>query len=105
LHMAVKAVVNDIELAIGEPLEERLVRPLKGRVPVLEPVEFSGLIVPELSTMLQRPFIEGLIIVEAFRLHIGGDIGNITGRRKLALLGQNRVCVFKTRVTHDGIPL
>ena len=46
-HVAVEAVVGDVELAVGEPLRERRVAPVEGRGEGLVPVQGAGLVGPE----------------------------------------------------------
>ncbi len=46
-HVPVEAVGDDVRLAADEPLEERRVRVIQHRVPLLEPLELFGLRGPE----------------------------------------------------------
>src|SRR5581483_6074788 len=96
--MAVEAVVNNITLAAREPFEERPIGPLEGGLPGFEPVQLAGQVIPELEAVRQRPLIERLVIIEAFRLHVGSNISILHdpgGRRKDAFFYQNSVSIIK----------
>ncbi len=80
LDVAVEAVGGDVQLASGEPLGERRVRPVEGLLPVLGPVEPAGLRLPE------REPIRGGLVVGGLR-----DIrrsGELRGGRERAVLRQ-----------------
>jgi hypothetical protein len=47
LHVAVEAVVGDVQLPADEPLGERGVRPVQHLLPRLEPVQRLGALRPE----------------------------------------------------------
>ena len=47
LHVAVEAVVGDVQLPAHEPLGERRVRPVEHLIPGLEPMEIAGPLGPE----------------------------------------------------------
>lgn len=99
--MPVQAVEHNIALSAHKPFEEWLICPLKGGLPGFKPVKFLCEIIPELKSVLQRPSVELLVVLEAFRLHIGEDIripDTVAGRYEKPFFRQNSVGVFKTKV-------
>jgi hypothetical protein len=103
--MPVQAVVHNVALSAHKPFEERLIRPLKGGLPGFKPVKLLCEIIPELKSVLQRPLVELLVVLEAFRLHVGKDIcipDDIAGRCEKTFFRQNSISIFKTEVaTHN----
>ena len=61
LHVAVDAVVGDVELAADEPLGVRRVGPVEHLVPLLLPVEGLGLLLPEALVVLVRLVVDRLV--------------------------------------------
>ncbi len=53
LHKPVEAIIGNVQLAAGKPLEERLFSPFKGSLPRFEPVQFLRQIFPILEAMSQ----------------------------------------------------
>ena len=58
LHVAVDAVVGDVELPVDEPLRVRRVGPIEHLVPLLLPVEGLGLLLPEALVVLVRLVVD-----------------------------------------------
>ena len=86
----VQAVVREIELAADKPLRPRAI-PFQNFVPLLEPVQFAGNARPEFVGLLDRFFIEMLILIE--RLDVG-LLGKLRRTRELALLIQNGIDIW-----------
>ncbi len=62
--MPVDAVMDDVDLGIGEPFEERLVRIVQHLVPFLEPLQLVGLLLPETQRVLAGPLRHGIPVLE-----------------------------------------
>ena len=89
LHVAIEAVVGEINLTADEPLGPGHV-PLQNLVPLLEPVEFFGGTGPEFFRLLDRLFVESFILGQALDLRL---LRKLCGGRKAALLVENRIDV------------
>jgi hypothetical protein len=100
--MPVKAIVNDVELAIYKPVEERLFGPRESRLPGFKPVQLLRHVFPKLVAVSQGPPVEVLVIIKPFGLHVSSNIGifyDVFGWYENAIFDQNTVRVFKTKVT------
>src|ERR1700690_945043 len=63
LHMAIEAVVGEIDLSAYEPFGPRVV-PFQNFVPLLEPVQFFRNASPELLGMVYRFTINALVVFQ-----------------------------------------
>src|SRR6266478_4134443 len=66
-HVAVEAVVGQVDLASDEPLSPGNV-PLEHTIPFLEPVEIVGDPCPELLRLLDRFLVQVLVLFERFHM-------------------------------------
>ena len=87
LHMAVEAVVGEIDLASDEPFGPREI-PLEDVVPFFEPVQFAGDAAPEFVGLVHRFFVEALVFLDALDVSV---LAEFWRRRKAALLLQNGI--------------
>ncbi len=88
-HVAIEAVVGEVDFAAAEPLHPRRV-PLQHRVPGLEPVQFAGDIAPELFRILDGQVVDALVFLHALDVRFGRKL---RWRRKLPLLLKYRINV------------
>ena len=78
-HVAVEAVVGDVERAVGEPLRERRVRPVERLGERLVPVQFARLVGPEGEA------VGGRTLVEFGAGDAVGDELGVGGKRRVSL--------------------
>src|SRR6201999_1880789 len=79
LHVAVDAVVGDVQLAADEPLGERRVRPVEHLVPLLVPVQRLGALGPEPLVVLVRALVDRGVRDDRV-------LGEVLGRRERLLV-------------------
>ena len=89
LHVAVEAVVGEIDLSSYKPLGPRAI-PFENLVPLLEPVQFAGDARPELVGIVNGLFVEAIVLVEALDVGFLGEFGRTL---ELALLVQDGIDV------------
>src|ERR1700722_665978 len=87
LHVAVEAVVREVDLAADKPLGPRAI-PFENFVPFLEPVQLIGDTAPELVGIVNRFLVKALVFSEAFNVRMLAELG---GRWERALLLKNGI--------------
>src|SRR5260370_32507220 len=100
--MPVKTVVNDVELAIDKPVEERLFGPCESCLPGFKPVQLLRHVFPKLVAVSQRPSIKVLVVIKTFGLHVSGNISifyDVFGWYKNTVLDHDTIGMFKTEVS------
>ncbi len=70
-HVAVKTVVRDVQLAADEPLVEGRVGVVEDGVPLLEPVEFFGLLYPPPLPVALGLFIDRRVVQQRVLAELG----------------------------------
>ncbi len=92
LDVPVDAVVRRVELAADEPLGEGLVVPVEDPVPLLRPVQATGLLLPE-----RQPVVRGCVVRRRGEVGVRGEVG----RRLEAALLVHEVGQGLVLVAHD----
>ena len=75
LDVAIQAVVRRVDRAAGEPLEERRVGVVERRVPLAEPVQLAGLLLPPRQRVVGGLLIDGRVVEQRVA-------GELLGRRE-----------------------
>src|SRR5437660_3320869 len=97
----IETVVRKIELASDEPLRPGAI-PFEDFVPLLEPVQLTGDESPEFFGIINRFFVEALVLGQALDVRL---LAELRGTLELALLLQNRIDVgLDCCILRHGIP-